>query len=178
MSSLVVFIFIFIFIQIMGFHLSPEELAQFHAYIQQGGSLAPTPPTPSPAANLQPLPFQHTQTSSFSPSQSRISGSNQIQQISPQGLPPSQSSQASSLAVTQPLSSTQPQIQTQVQPPPISQLYQNIRPHLLGHPATTASCPGITFNPFLGSAALSLSTNQARMASASATIPHNPSLFR
>ncbi|KAF8804651.1 hypothetical protein BYT27DRAFT_7213790 [Phlegmacium glaucopus] len=151
----------------MAFNLSPEELARFHAYIQQGGSL--TPSAPNPAPNPHPPAFQPTQVLAPRQPQSTIFSPSQV---SPPSLATSHSQQPSGLHAAQP---------SIVQPPPISQLYQNIRPHQLGHPATTASRPGTSFNPFLGGAALGLSTahaNQARLASALSTIPRNPSLSR
>lgn len=136
----------------MAFNLTPEELARFYAYIQQGGSLTSSAPNPAPnhcpsafaafhptqvpssesgPSATQPFPLQQTQV----PSQA------QSLAIQPVFQPTQFASSGSS--VTQPL-----QVQTQplmTQPPPVSQLYQNIRPHQLGHPATTTSRPSTSF---------------------------------
>ena len=179
----------------MAFNLTPEELARFHAYIQQGGSL--TPSAPNPAPNPHPSAFQPTQVPSSIPSASVTSTiqpllSQQTQvRAQPSAIQPAfQPTQFASSGPpsTQPLllQQTQPQPQPQpsmTQPPPVSQLYQNIRPHQLGHPATTSTTyrPNTSFNPFLGGAALGLPTahaNQARLASALSSIPRNPSLPR
>ena len=63
--------------------------------------------------------------------------------------------------------------------PSITQLYQNTRAQQHGHPAAAASLAP-SFHPFFGTG-LNISTlhvNQARLASASATIPRNPPLNR
>ena len=92
------------------------------------------------------------------------------------------------------------QAQSSIQPPPVSQLYQHIQPlqpatstTVTSRPGTTqavtsrpgtstvTSRPGMSFNPFLGGAALGLPTthaNQARLASALSSIPRNPTLPR
>jgi hypothetical protein len=179
----------------MAFNLTPEELARFHAYIQQGGSLTPSAPNPRPSA------FQHTQVPSSGPSaaqpflqQTQVQNQPSVIQ-SQAGLQPTNTQftnfTSSGPSSIQPLHSQQTQAHAQpsmTQPPPISQLYQNIRPHQLGHPqaATTSttsysSRPNMGFNPFLGGAALNLPTahaNQARLASALSSIPRNPSLPR
>ena len=180
----------------MAFNLTPEELARFHAYIQQGGSLTPSAPNPTP--NLHPPAFQPTQTTSFGPTTAQpfpsFLQSTQVQAQPSVNQPTFQPTQAPSSGppATQPLHLRQVQVQVQaqpsepmIQPPPVSQLYQNIRPQQSRHPSssTITSRPGTSFNPFLqvGGAALSLPTahaNQARLASALSSIPRNPTLPR
>lgn len=171
----------------MAFNLTPEELARFHAYIQQGASLAPS--TSNPASNLHPpqTAFQPTQVPSSGPSTATQPLPSFLQQTQVQAQPPAIQSTFQPTQVppsqagppaTQPIFLQQTQVQTQ--PPPVTQLYQNLRPFQpQAAPPTTR--PGMSFNPFLGGAALSLPTahaNQARLASALSTIPRNPSLPR
>jgi hypothetical protein len=168
----------------MAFNLTPEELARFHAYIQQG--VSSTSSAPNPVPNLYPPAFQPTQAPSSGPSTATQPLPSFLQQtqvqaqpsaIQPTQVPPSQAGPPA----THPFFLQQTQVQAQpslIQPPPVSQLYQNIRPHQ-PQVATTTSHPGMSFNPFLGGAALSLPTahaNQAHLVSAQSTIPRNPSL--
>ena len=175
-------------VSIMAFNFTPEEFARFHAYIQQGGSLTPSAP------NLHPpqAAFQPTQVSSSGPpatqpfplQQTQVQSQPSV--IQPVFQPTQPEVPSTGPPPTQPFLLQQPETQVQsqpsmIQPPPVSQLYRSIRPHQLGHPAATTSCPGTSFNPFFGGAALSLPTahaNQARLASALSSIPRNPSLPR
>jgi hypothetical protein len=101
----------------------------------------------------------------------------------PLGPLPSHSQQQSSQAYSHPQSLVPlPSHLQQIPPqavPSITQLYQNTRAQQHGHPAAAApSAP--SFHPFFGTG-LNISTshvNQARLASASATIPRNPPLNR
>ena len=177
----------------MAFNLSPEELARFHAYIQQVGSLAPSAPNPAPS--LHPPGFQPTQVPSSGPpsttqplpsflQQSQVQA--QPSAIQPAFQPTQVGLPSSEPPATQPFFLQQTQVQAQpsmIQPPPVSQLYQSIRPHQPGQSETIASGsrPGTSFNPFLGGSSLNLPTahaNQARLASALSSIPRNPSLPR
>ena len=185
-------------VNIMAFNFTPEELAQFHAYIQQGRSLTPSAPNSALAApNPHPPVFQPTQVPSSQagpltstplpsfqqqtpsqvyaqPSISVIQPAFQLTQVPSSGPPPTSQPLPRFPQQTQ----VQPQPST-IQPPPVSQLYQNTRPHQPGHSATINSHPGPSFNPFLGGAALSLLTahaNQAHLASALSSIPQNPTL--
>jgi hypothetical protein len=180
--TIVILLSIIFVISIMAsFNLTPEELARFHAYIQQGGSLPPSAPNLTP--NPLPSAFQPTQVPLSAPSSTQPFFSNlqptpsQVpSQAQPSAIQPIQvASSASQASATQPFFLQPTQGQTPSQPPPVSQLYQNIRPHQISHPATTTtSRPGTTFNPFLGGAGLSLPTahaNQARLASALSSIP-------
>jgi hypothetical protein len=170
----------------MAFNLTPEELARFHAYIQQGGSLTPSAPNPRPSA------FQPTQvpSSAAHPFLQQTQVQDQPSVIQP-ALQPTNTQftnfTSSGPSATQPLLSQQTQAHAQpsmTQPLPVSQPYQSIQPHQLGHPqAATSSTyrPNTSFNPFFGGAALNLPTahaNQARLASALSSIPRNPSLPR
>ena len=119
----------------MAFNLTPEELAQFHAYIQQGGSL--TPSAPIPALNLHPPAFQPSTQVPFpanAPAPPTQPFLNFLQQTHVQAQPSviqpafQHSTQASSSgppATTQPLLSflqlTQVQAQpSMIQPPALS----------------------------------------------------------
>jgi hypothetical protein len=179
---------------IMGLNLTPEELARFHAYIQQGGSLIPSAPNTAP--NFHPPAFQPTQAPSSGLPPTTQPLLNFMQQTQVQAQPPviqptfqpttSQAPSSGHPPPTQPLPTFMQQTQVQaqpsmIQPPPVSQLYQNVRPHQPGQPAAVTSRSGMAFNPFIGGAALSLPTahaNQARLASALTSIPRNPSLPR
>ena len=168
----------------MAFNLTPEELARFHAYIQQGASSTPSALNPA----LNPA-FQPTQVASSGPPTATQPHPTFLQQTQVQAQPsvvqPTQvpSSQSGPLA-SQPFFLQQTQVQAQppvIQPPPVSQPYHTIRPPQPQASTSITSHPGTSFNPFLGGAALSLPTaqaNQARLASALSSIPRNPSLPR
>ena len=65
--TIVILLSIIFVISIMAsFNLTPEELARFHAYIQQGGSLPPSAPNLTP--NPLPSAFQPTQVPLSAPS--------------------------------------------------------------------------------------------------------------
>ncbi|KAJ3518878.1 hypothetical protein NMY22_g13464 [Coprinellus aureogranulatus] len=94
---------------------------------------------------------------------------------------------ASQLPPTQPASSSlanNAPAPTPTPAPPITSLYQSHRLASQGHPAPQPSQPangGFQFQPFVGANTLGLplattNVNQARMASASATIPRGPAL--
>ena len=94
-----------------------------------------------------------------------------------------QSTGSQTYSHSQPLGPLSSQLQQLPPPsqavPSITQLYQNTRAQHQGHPAAAASAVP-SFHPFFGTG-LNISTshaNQARMASASATIPRNPPLNR
>ena len=126
----------------MAFNLTPEELARFHAYIQQGGSLMPQASSP----NLHPPAFQpNTQVASSQagppPTATQfLQFPNFLQGTQAQAQPmvtqiqPTPSQFASSgPTATQPFLLRQTQVQglqaqSSIQPPPVSQLYQHIQP--------------------------------------------------
>jgi hypothetical protein len=144
-------------------HLTPQQVAQLRAL------LLPEPPAP---ASISSSTAETNAPSPFSPS------------LPPPTQAPASTPHQQSVRFMDPLpvaGSLPTQTAAATVPPPVTQLYQTQSSYghpSSGHPNTTSS-----FQPFLGISSLGAGfaaghANQARLASAAATLPRQPTLNR